>query len=52
MFKAFGTVIILYALSQFFQNSMLALDTAVTATFETIATAAHVAETTLVQTQP
>lgn len=47
MFKAIGSVILLVFLSQLFASSFSALDSAVTATFNTVETAAQTANTQL-----
>jgi hypothetical protein len=44
MFRAIGIVIVLWALSGFFQSSFQALDSAATAVFNTIEVAARSAE--------
>jgi hypothetical protein len=49
MFRAIGFVIILWALSQYFNQSFLALNGAAAQSFKTIETAAKVAEIKLIE---
>jgi len=44
MFRAFGMILILWYLSHLFSQSFVALDKALTATFNTLGTAAAVSE--------
>jgi hypothetical protein len=47
MFKAIGTILLLYALSNMFSDSFVAFEEATTATFETIEVAADVSKAEL-----
>ncbi len=47
MFKAIGTILLLYAITNIFSETFVAFEGAATATFETIEVAADVSKTQL-----
>lgn len=49
MFKAIGTVIVLYAITQMMHTSFVAFENALTATFETIEVAAETSKAQLIE---
>jgi len=51
MFKAIGTILILYAITQMMSTSFSAFENAVTATFETVEVAADLSKTQLIEAQ-
>jgi hypothetical protein len=51
MFKAIGTILVLYAITQMMSTSFYAFENALSATFETVEVAAEVSKAQLIEAQ-
>jgi len=51
MFKAIGTILVLYAITQMMSTSFHAFENALSATFETVEVAAEVSKAQLIEAQ-